>query len=93
MMLFDPALKLASQKHVRIYAIYEMLFTLVDFAAAFQFIVGSILFFNESTTYVATWLFLIGSICFALKPAIKVVREYHLLKLGNTELLAKKASE
>lgn len=92
-MLFDPALKSASQKHVRIYAIYEVLFTLVDFAAAFQFIVGSVLFFNESTTYEATWLFLVGSICFALKPTIKVIRECHLLKLGDIELLAKRASE
>jgi len=92
-MLFDPTLKSASQKHVRIYAIYEVLFTLVDFAAAFQFVVGSVLFFNESTTYEATWLFLVGSICFALKPTIKVIRECHLLKLGDIELLAKRARE
>ncbi|WP_139173009.1 YrhK family protein [Marinobacter sp. AC-23] len=92
-MLFDPDLKSASQKHVRIYAIYEVLFTLVDFAAAFQFIVGSVLFFNESTTYEATWLFLVGSICFALKPTIKVIRECHLLRLGDIELLAKRARE
>lgn len=91
--MFDPKLKRTSNRHVQVYARYEMLFTLVDFAAAFLFIVGSILFFKQSTTYVATWCFLIGSICFALKPTTRMVREIHLLRLGNTEQLAAKASE
>jgi len=91
--LFDPKLKRITQKHVQVYACYEVIFTLVDFAAAFLFIVGSILFFKQSTTYLATWCFLIGSICFALKPTTRIVREFHLLRLGNTEELAAKASE
>lgn len=44
MRVFDPRMKQASLWHVRIYAYYEVIFTLMDFAAAFLFIVGSILF-------------------------------------------------
>ncbi len=89
--LFDPRIKQASPWHVRIYAYYEVIITLVEFGAAFLFIVGSMLFFRESTTYAATWLFLIGSVFFALKPTIKRVREFHLLKGGDVELLAERA--
>ncbi len=91
--MFEPDLKTASQRHMQVYAFYELIFTVVDFAAALLFIIGSILFFKESTTYMATWLFLAGSICFALKPTIRLIREVHFLKLGKAELLADRASE
>jgi hypothetical protein len=67
MKLFDPRQKHASAKHAELYAAYEPAFTAVDFAAAFLFIIG-------------TWLFLIGSIFFGLKPTIRLIREWRLLK-------------
>lgn len=93
MKMFDPRTKHASPEHARIYATYELLFTVVDFSAAFLFIVGSILFFNEDTTYAATWSFLIGSVFFGLKPCVRLLREWRLLQAGQIETLAERASE
>ena len=93
MKLFDPRHKHASAKHAELYAAYELAFTAVDFAAAFLFIIGSILFFRESTTYIGTWLFLIGSIFFGLKPTIRLIREWRLLKQGQVVELANRAKE
>ena len=91
--LFDPRRKHASRRHLRVYALYELLFTLVDFAAAALFVIGSVLFFDESTARAATGCFLIGSVCFALKPSVRVMRELHLLRLGDVEQLAARATE
>ncbi len=93
MKMFDPRAKHASPEHARLYAVYELLFTIVDFSAAVFFIVGSVLFFNEDTTYLGTWLFLVGSIFFGLKPCIRLVREWRLLKQGRVDKLAERARE
>lgn len=93
MKIFNPGTKHRSPRHAQLFAYYELLFTLVDFMAAFLFVVGSILFFRESTTYVATWMFLVGSLFFALKPSIRLVREWRMLQLGETEALAERVSE
>ena len=82
-----------SDAHPRLYATYELLFTVVDFSAAFLFIVGSILFFIEATTYAGTWLFLIGSIFFGLKPCIRLVREWRRLQAGDIETLARRVQD
>ena len=50
--MFDPRTKHASLEHCRLYAAYEIAFTIVDFLAASLFVIGSILFFNEATVYV-----------------------------------------
>lgn len=57
---------------------YETLSIVNDFCAGVLFVVGSVLFFYESTTYAATWLFLIGSILFVLRPTIRLTRRIHL---------------
>lgn len=88
MRLFDPDNHKRTQRTARLYAIYELIYTAVDFAAAILFIVGSILFFNEATTTTATWLFLVGSICFALRPAVHMLREIHYWRIGRVEKLA-----
>ncbi|MFT6023417.1 MAG: hypothetical protein ACI9PY_001534 [Ascidiaceihabitans sp.] len=49
---------------------------------------GSILFFNESTTFVATWLFVIGSVFFGLRPTIRLYRELAYLRLGDYQSIA-----
>ncbi|MEJ2227795.1 MAG: YrhK family protein [Alphaproteobacteria bacterium] len=88
MKLFDPANRHRSNRHAEIWALYEIAHTLVDFTAASMFVIGSVLFFYPSTTYAGTWLFLIGSIFFGLKPTIRLVREIKLLSLGETEVVA-----
>ncbi|SFS10252.1 YrhK-like protein [Agrococcus baldri] len=91
--LFDPRDRDISPAAARRYALYEVLHTVADFTAATLFIVGSILFFFESTMRIATWGFLLGSICFALKPAIRLARELWLAKQHDVERLAGAAPE
>lgn len=74
-----------SSEHSRISAIFEIAYTAVDFSAAVLFIVGSIFFFREATTILATWLFLIGSLCFALKPTLRLIREIKLVRLDELQ--------
>lgn len=93
MQLFRPENISKSLEHQRIYAIYELCYTALDFLAAFFFICGSILFFWSTTQYIATWLFVIGSVCFALKPAVRMMRELKYLRMGRIEELARREEE
>ncbi len=90
MRLFGPDSRPNTVNQHRLHAAYELSFTVVDFVAALCFVVGSLLFFREQTVVIATWLFLIGSVCFALKPTIRVVREFHLLRQGDIDTLAER---
>ena len=89
--MFDPKTRTETHSNARLFALYEIIYTLVDFAAAFLFIIGSILFFDEATVTFGTWLFLICSICFALKPTIRLTREIHYFRIGQVDELAKRA--
>lgn len=88
MRLFHPDNAQRSARHARVFAIYELIYTAVDFLAAALFVVGSVLFFDEQTVTAGTWLFLIGSICFALRPTTHLVRELHYWRIGALERLA-----
>lgn len=74
----------------RAYARFELAYTAVDVSAAGLFIVGSIMFFSQSWQTAGTWCFLIGSICFALKPTLRIIREIRYLEDKNYEDLAKR---
>ncbi|MCX7444785.1 YrhK family protein [Corynebacterium sp. P7003] len=89
--MFNPDNALRSEATQRLYACYAVAYTVVDVLAAVLFIVGSILFFRESTTTTGTWLFLIGSILFGVRPCISLVREWHLLRIRDYDDLAAEA--
>ncbi|MEQ9257567.1 MAG: YrhK family protein [Roseovarius sp.] len=72
----------------RIYAIYELFHTAVDFAAAISFLIGSILFFWPDYETAAIWLFVIGSVFFCIKPSLRLAREIHLWRYGELDKLA-----
>ncbi|HRO94975.1 MULTISPECIES: YrhK family protein [Micrococcaceae] len=93
MRLFDPRDREITPQQARRYALFEVLHTIVDFAAASLFIIGSILFFFEQTMLPGTWCFLFGSIFFATKPTIRLAREIWLAKLKDIDRLAKMAPE
>ena len=57
---------------------YETLSIINDILVALWFIAGSILFFQESTTIIGTWLFLIGSIELLIRPLIRLSRNVHI---------------
>ena len=83
MKLFHPDNRNRSEAHKRIYAIHELAYTINDVGAAALFVIGSILFFKETTAYAGTWLFLLGSVMFGLRPMIKLVREIRYLRMGD----------
>ncbi|WP_251977894.1 YrhK family protein [Salinicola avicenniae] len=61
---------------------YEVLSIANDILIGLWFVIGSALFFQESTTYAGTWLFLIGSIEMLIRPLIRLVRRVHLQRLN-----------
>ncbi|AXS42617.1 hypothetical protein D1F64_13785 [Breoghania sp. L-A4] len=65
--------------------------TLVEFLAAVAFIIGSIFFFYESLMFAGTWLFLIGSILFGIRPAIRLVMEIRLVSIKAPDKIVPEA--
>jgi hypothetical protein len=90
-MLFSSDNRNNSARHQKLYAAFEIAYTAVDFLAAALFIVGSICFFGEQTRIPGTWCFLVGSVCFALKPTLRLARELRFAKLDKIEELADRA--
>ncbi|PSR58641.1 hypothetical protein C8258_30920 [Nocardia sp. MDA0666] len=62
---------------------YETASIVNDVLIALWFTVGSALFFAESTQVAGTWMFLIGSIQFLIRPVIRLGRRIHLRRLGS----------
>lgn len=79
--LFRHELRTLTPKHEALTRIYEILYHINDLIAGLTFVIGSVLFFQPSTEYAGTWLFLVGSVLFTLRPAINVARDLHLAKL------------
>lgn len=90
---FDPQNRFRTKRSERVYALYEIGYTAVDFTAAALFVIGSVLFLGEATVRLGTWLFVVGSLCFAAKPTIRLVREVHLLRIGRVDLVAGRAGD
>ncbi|GAA2139941.1 hypothetical protein GCM10009844_09170 [Nocardioides koreensis] len=63
---------------------YEALSIANDVLIALWFLVGSVLFFWESTTVAATWCFLLGSIEFLVRPGIRLARLVHIRRIGGS---------
>ncbi|WP_375261782.1 YrhK family protein [Palleronia sp.] len=79
-----------SERSKRLYAVTELAYTCVDFAAAMAFLAGSILFFWKSLETTAIWFFVVGSVLFGVKPTIRFLRELKLAAMGDEEDLAKR---
>ncbi|MGH8869438.1 MAG: YrhK family protein [Actinomycetes bacterium] len=62
---------------------YEALSIVNDVLIAGWFATGSILFFQESTTRLGTWMFLIGSIQLGIRPLIRLSRLLHIRRRGS----------
>lgn len=77
----------------RVYALFEIVYTAVDFAAALCFTVGSVLFFFPAYETPAIWLFTIGSVFFMAKPTLRLIREIKLYRMGRIDRLASRAAE
>lgn len=71
-------------EELRIRGIYEVVSITNDFLAGLLFVVGSIMFFWQSTMYPATWCFVVGSFLFLARPAIRLTRRVHLGRISGT---------
>lgn len=74
----------------RRFALYELVYTIIDFTAAGLFVVGSVMFFSEDWQRPGTWCFLLGSLCFAAKPTLRLIREIRLAEEGQVSKLAER---
>ena len=61
---------------------YEVISIVNDIMIGLWFIVGSVLFFFESTTTAGTWLFLLGSVQLVVRPLIRLHRRVTLGRIG-----------
>lgn len=78
---FDHSVRSASPEHAETVRKYELVRTIVEFLAAVTFVLGSIFFFYDTLVYAGTWLFLIGSILFAVRPTVRLLLELRLANL------------
>lgn len=90
MKAFAPDSRRLSPRHEKLFALYELTFTIVEFTAGLLFLVGSWMFFYKSLQDPAIWCFVIGSACFVIGPSLKVVREFHFAMIGDYADLAKR---
>lgn len=86
MTLFHPDNRNKSDHHKRIHRAFQIGYELVSFSAAVCFVVGSAFYFYESLHSAGTWLFLIGSVLFALKPVISLARELRYAALSRQKV-------
>jgi hypothetical protein len=60
---------------------YEVVSIVNDLLVAVWFVVGSVLFFSDSTATAGTWFFLVGSIQLMVRPMIRLARRVHVQRL------------
>lgn len=89
-MFMNGAIQGVKPSKRKVYAIFEIMYTVVDFLAAISFVAGSVFFLYDDMMQIARWLFIFGSIMFALKPTIRVVREIKLAAMGDEDQLAER---
>lgn len=62
---------------------YEVLSIVNDISIGLLFVIGSVLFFRESTTTAGTWFFVVGSLQLLLRPGIRLARRVHLKRFAS----------
>lgn len=88
MQLFSHKNRQRNHETRRVYAAFELLYTVVDFSAALCFTIGSVMFFWDSLMTTATWFFTVGSVFFMAKPTLRLIREVKLAAMGDADDLA-----
>jgi len=93
MRIFAPDARHNSKQHEKLYAAYELAFTIVQFSAGMLFLVGSWMFFYKALETPAIWCFVVGSAFFVIAPSLKLVRELHYALIGDFSDLARQAKQ
>lgn len=63
---------------------YETLSILNDFLIAFWFLLGSVMFLDQSLELEGTWLFILGSFQLLIRPSIRLIAHLHLQKIPSS---------
>ncbi len=69
------------QEHVVIQRRYEAVGAFNDFLIAIWFFVGSCLFLYDQWMHIGTWLFIVGSAQFLVKPTLKLISLIHVKRV------------
>ncbi|MFD1797505.1 hypothetical protein FQV27_11895 [Paracoccus aurantiacus] len=85
---FRPDLNARSEEARVLKAKVEVAYTIANFVAAIFFLLGSIMAFWPSTGTLTTWMFILGSVVFAIKPTLNAWREVKLYQMGDAKRLA-----
>ncbi|RXJ86389.1 YrhK family protein [Arcobacter sp. CECT 8985] len=72
-------------RHIVIQRRYEFLVAINDFFIALWFLIGSFFFLYDSLMKSGTWLFIVGSAQFLLKPLIKLISMVHVARVYNQQ--------
>lgn len=64
---------------------YETASIMNDFLIAIWFVIGSIFFLFPELSDAATWLFVIGSVQFLLRPMIRLTHRIHLQSVPQSK--------
>jgi hypothetical protein len=62
---------------------YEVLSIINDLLIAVWFLIGSVLFFWDSTAVAGTWMFVLGSVQLMIRPAIRLHRRVTLQRVTS----------
>ena len=89
-MLFQTDHRRGTHDQRRLFALFEIIYTIIDFAAATLFIIGSFMFLSPAWGTIGTYCFIVGSFFFAAKPSLRLARELKLAAMGDAEDLAQR---
>ena len=81
--LYNPSLITETPRHAEVYTRYEHLYAWADALAATAFVIGSVFFLIPDLKEGGAWLFLIGSVLFAVVPLTKHLQAVHMRKLST----------
>lgn len=70
--------------HLIIQRRYEAIGALNDWLIAIWFLIGSFFFLNNSLMERGTWLFIVGSTQFLIKPLVKLTSLVHLARIHRS---------
>lgn len=79
----DAIIKLTRRREVLIRRRYEAMSIATDLMIALFFVSGSILYFFDATAVAARWVYLLGSLWFFGRPAIRLARRIQLQRLDD----------
>ncbi|MGV3225044.1 YrhK family protein [Staphylococcus hyicus] len=80
----QPNINFRDQKNRKSF-VYKTLYQLNDVVLGLIFLIGSFLFFSDSTVFQGTVLFVIGSIQMIIRPLIAMIHDLHMAMIDRNE--------